>query len=71
MQGAVEATSGSAAEVKRTTEALSADTGILSTEVQDFLAALSELGESQQLSALEVSLPASVAAGGQCAMAVC
>ena len=67
VQGAVEATSGSAAEVKRTTEALSADTGILSTEVQDFLAALSELGHSQQLRALEVSLSASVAAGGQCA----
>src|SRR5450830_696067 len=41
VQGAVDATSGSAAEVKRTTEALSVDTGILSAEVQDFLASLS------------------------------
>jgi methyl-accepting chemotaxis protein len=65
VQGAVEATSGSAAEVKRTTQALSVDTGILSTEVQDFLASLRDLGESRQLRALDVSLSASVAVGGQ------
>jgi methyl-accepting chemotaxis protein len=65
VQGAVEATSGSAAEVKRTTQALSVDTDLLSTEVKDFLAALSELGHSQQLRALDVSLSASVFVGGQ------
>jgi methyl-accepting chemotaxis protein len=65
VQGAVDATSGSAKEVKRTTEALSVDTGILSSEVQDFLASLSDLGESRQLRALDVNLSASATAGGK------
>jgi methyl-accepting chemotaxis protein len=65
VQGAVDATSGSAAEVKRATEALSVDTGILSTEVQDFLASLSDLGESRQLRALDVNLSATATVGGQ------
>jgi uncharacterized protein YoxC len=65
VQGAVEATSGSAAEVKRTTEALSVDTGFLSSEVQDFLAALRELGESRQLRTLDVDLQATAIVGGQ------
>jgi methyl-accepting chemotaxis protein len=65
VQGAVDATSGSAAEVKRTTEALSVDTGLLSTEVQDFLSSLRDLGESRQLRALDVNLPATAILGGQ------
>jgi methyl-accepting chemotaxis protein len=65
VQGAVDATSGSAAEVKRTTAALSVDTGILSTEVQDFLSSLRDLGESRQLRALDVNLPATAIVGGQ------
>ena len=65
VQGAVDATGGSAAEVKRATEALSVDTGILSTEVQDFLASLSDLGQSRQLRALDVNLPANATVGGQ------
>jgi ABC-type transporter Mla subunit MlaD len=65
VQGAVESTSGNAAEVKRTTLALSADTGILSSEVQDFLSALSDLGQSRQLQTLSVNLPASAAVGVQ------
>lgn len=65
VQGAVDATSGSAAEVKQTTEALSVETGILSTEVQDFLSSLRDLGESQQLRALDVNLAASATAGGR------
>jgi methyl-accepting chemotaxis protein len=65
VQGAVAASSSSAAEVKRTTLALSADTGVLSSEVQDFLASLSDLGESRQLRALDVNLSASAVAAGQ------
>jgi methyl-accepting chemotaxis protein len=65
VQGAVQATSGSAAEVKQTTQALSVDTDILSTEVQEFLAALSELSHSKELGALDVSLSASVVVDGQ------
>jgi methyl-accepting chemotaxis protein len=65
VQGAVEATSGNAAEVKRATLALSADTGILSSEVQDFLSSLSDLGESRQMRVLDVNLSASAVVGGQ------
>jgi len=65
VQGAVEATSGNAAEVQRTTTALSVDTGILSSEVQDFLSALSDLGQSRRLQALDVNLVASASVGGQ------
>ena len=65
VQGAVEATTGSAAEVKRTTQALSVDTGILSTEVQDFLASLRDLGESRQLRTLEVDLSATAIVDGK------
>jgi methyl-accepting chemotaxis protein len=65
VQGAVAATSGNAADVKRTTMALSADTGVLSAEVQEFLSALAELSKSRQLRALEVNLSAVAAVGGQ------
>jgi methyl-accepting chemotaxis protein len=58
VQGAVDATTGNAAEVKRTSAALSADTDRLSREVQEFLSSLGDLGESRQLCALDVNLPA-------------
>jgi methyl-accepting chemotaxis protein len=65
VQVAVEETSGNAAEVKRTSSALAADTKMLSTEVQEFLASLRDLGEDRQLRALDVNLSASVVTGGQ------
>jgi methyl-accepting chemotaxis protein len=65
VQGAVDQTSNNAAEVKRTTTALSADTNILSSEVQDFLSALSDLGQSRQLQTLNVNLAATANVGGQ------
>jgi methyl-accepting chemotaxis protein len=65
VQGAVDQTSNNAADVKRTTMALSVDTGILSAEVQEFLGALSDLGQSRQLQTLNVNLAASASVGGQ------
>jgi ABC-type transporter Mla subunit MlaD len=65
VQSAVDDTSGNAAEVKRTSSALSADTATLSAEVEDFLASLRDLGEDRQLSALDVNLPAVAIVNGQ------
>jgi methyl-accepting chemotaxis protein len=65
VQGAVDATTGNAAEVKRTSSALSADTDTLSTEVQEFLSSLGDLGESRQLRTLDVNLSATATVGGQ------
>lgn len=65
VQGAVDATSTNAAEVKRTSSALSVDTGLLSSEVQEFLSALGDLGESRQLRTLDVNLAATAIAGSQ------
>jgi methyl-accepting chemotaxis protein len=65
VRSAVDDTSGSAAEVKRTSSALSEDTATLSSEVQDFLAALRDLGDDRRLSALDVNLPAMAVAGGK------
>ena len=57
VQGAVDATTGNAAEVRRTSSALSHDTNLLSSEVEEFLTA-GDLGESRQLRTLDVNLPA-------------
>jgi methyl-accepting chemotaxis protein len=65
VRGAVETTSGNAAEVKRTSSALSIDTETLSTEVQEFLSALGELGESRVLRTLDVNLSARIAVADQ------
>jgi methyl-accepting chemotaxis protein len=65
VQSAVDDTSGNAAEVKRTSAALSADTATLSAEVMDFLTSLRELGEDRQLSVLDVDLAATAMAGGK------
>jgi methyl-accepting chemotaxis protein len=64
VQVAVEETSGNAAEVKRTSSALAADAEVLSTEMQEFLASLRDLGEDRQLRALDVNLSASAMASG-------
>jgi ABC-type transporter Mla subunit MlaD len=65
VRSAVDDTSGNAAAVKQTSSALSADTATLSTEVQDFLTSLRDLGEDRQLRALDVNLPATATANGQ------
>jgi methyl-accepting chemotaxis protein len=65
VQGAVDATTGNAAEVKRTSTALSADTDLLSREVQEFLSSLGDLGESRQLRTLDVNLSATATVDGQ------
>jgi hypothetical protein len=65
VRSAVDDTSGNAAEVKRTSSALSTDTATLSAEVMDFLASLRDLGEDRQLSALDVNLPATAVVNGQ------
>jgi methyl-accepting chemotaxis protein len=65
VQGAVGLTSNNAADVKRTTLALSVDTGTLSSEVKDFLSALGDLGQSRQLRILDVNLSAVASVGDQ------
>ena len=65
VRNAVEDTRGHAAEVKRTSSALSADTAALSAEVMDFLESLRDLGEERQLTAIDVDLPATAVAGGK------
>jgi methyl-accepting chemotaxis protein len=65
VQGAVGLTTNNAADVKRTTLALSVDTGTLSSEVKDFLSALGDLGQSRQLRALDVNLSAVASVGDQ------
>jgi methyl-accepting chemotaxis protein len=63
VQGAVELTGNNAAEVKRTSAALAAETAMLSGEVNDFLASLRDLGENKQLGAINVNLSASATVG--------
>jgi methyl-accepting chemotaxis protein len=65
VRSAVDDTSGNAAVVKRTSSALSADTATLSTEVEDFLTSLRNLGEDRQLTVLDVNLPAVAIVNGQ------
>jgi len=65
VRSAVDDTSGNAAEVKRTSSALSVDTATLSAEVTDFLTSLRDLGEDRQLSVLEVNLPATAVVNGK------
>ncbi len=65
VRSAVDATTGNAAEVKRTSSAVTAETEMLSTEVQEFLAALRELGQNHKLRALDIDLPASAIVAGQ------
>lgn len=60
---AVEDASGNAADVKRTTSVLASDTALLSTEVQEFLDALKDLGGGHRLRTLALDLPASAVVG--------
>jgi methyl-accepting chemotaxis protein len=65
VQGAVEASSSDAAAVKRTSATLADETAMLSTEVEDFLKSLCDLGDSGQLRALDVDLAASATIGAE------
>jgi methyl-accepting chemotaxis protein len=65
VQGAVDLASNNAADVKRSTMALSVDSDTLSSEVRDFLASLRDLGRSRQLRALDINLSASATVNGQ------
>jgi methyl-accepting chemotaxis protein len=64
VQSAVDVTTDSAAEVKRTSSALAAETAMLSGEVDDFLASLRDLGQNRQLRVLDVNLAASAVVDG-------
>jgi methyl-accepting chemotaxis protein len=61
---AVDATTGNAAEVKRMASVLSGDTETLSTEVQEFLASLRDLGEDSHMHVLDVNLSAEAVVDG-------
>ena len=65
VQGAVGGTSSHAAEVGTAASALAAEAEMLSAEVREFLAALQDLSENRQLSALDTNLPATAVVGGQ------
>jgi methyl-accepting chemotaxis protein len=64
VSNAVGSNGDSAAEVKRTAETLSAESGTLSNEVKDFLAALQDLGDGQALRILDLSAPATATING-------
>jgi methyl-accepting chemotaxis protein len=55
----------SAGEAKSVAETLSTEASTLSAEVKDFLAALQNLGQTEQLAALDCNLSASVVIGGK------
>ncbi len=65
VQGTFAGNGETATEVKRTASALSSEAGTLSGEVKDFLTALSELAEGQQLLAYDMNTPATVTQDGR------
>ncbi len=64
MRGAVSGSGETASEVRRTATTLSSESGTLSGEVTDFLAALKELGDGAHLLAYEMNAQATVVLGG-------
>ncbi len=62
---AVRSNGGSAAAVKTTAETLSRESGTLSAEVKDFLAALQDLGGGRELRSLDLNAPATVTVDGR------
>ena len=64
-KGAVSGNGETASEVKRTASTLSTESGTLSDEVKDFLAALGELGDGEQLLTYEMNAPATVILDGR------
>jgi methyl-accepting chemotaxis protein len=65
VRSAVDATTVNAADVKRTSSAVSIETETLSTEVQEFLSSLRDLSHDRALRALNVDLPASATVAGR------
>jgi methyl-accepting chemotaxis protein len=63
--GAVERSAEGAAAVKRTALALAAESQSLSSEVKDFLSALQNLGDGQELRTYTLDRPATLIAGGR------
>ena len=62
---AVAGNSESASEVKQTAAKLSAESGVLSSEVKDFLEALQRLSDGQRLRSVTLDMPATVMVGGR------
>ncbi|MBV9827699.1 MAG: HAMP domain-containing protein [Alphaproteobacteria bacterium] len=65
VQTAVNSNSETAVLVGQTASALSTESGTLSTEVQDFLAALGALGDSEQLASYELNAAATLTLDGR------
>ena len=65
VKGAVSGNGETASEVRRTASTLSAESGTLSDEVKDFLAALGELGDGKQLLTYEMNAQATVVLDGR------
>jgi methyl-accepting chemotaxis protein len=65
VRGVVDGNGATASEVGRTATTLSSESGTLSDEVKDFLAALGELGDSEQLLTYEMNAPATVVLDGR------
>jgi len=65
VKGAVSGNGETASEVRRTAATLSSESGTLSDEVKDFLAALGELGDGEQLLTYEMNTPATVILDGR------
>jgi len=65
VKGAVSGNGETASEVRRTAATLSTESGTLSDEVKDFLAALGELGDGEQLLTYEMNTPATVILDGR------
>jgi methyl-accepting chemotaxis protein len=65
VQNAVGGNGETASEVRRTATTLSSESGTLSDEVKDFLAALNELGDGKQLLTYEMNASATVILDGR------
>jgi methyl-accepting chemotaxis protein len=65
VRGVVDGNGATASEVGRTATTLSSESGTLSEEVKDFLAALEELGDAEQLLSYEMNAPATVILDGR------
>jgi hypothetical protein len=65
VKGTVSGNGETASEVRRTAATLSTESGTLSGEVKDFLAALGELGDGEQLLTYEMNAQATVMLDGK------
>jgi methyl-accepting chemotaxis protein len=65
VQGSVNGNGQTASEVKRTAATLSTESGTLSNEVKDFLAALGDLGDGERLVSYDMNQPATATLHGR------